>query len=144
MKKILVLLCTLIIVILCSCNALNNEPIVSKNEAIEQLLNNIYSDNQDSISTFSFSDTEELWGYEGNKNNNSDDNYQTMVLEFEKYSDNQEYYIFWFHERHYYNNEIDHDVTSNFYAVNCGTGQIIPERIYLEGGICEYNDKYVD
>lgn len=144
MKKMLAFLCIVMLSAFYSCGIVNNEPGISKSDAADQLLQFIYSDNEEIISTFSFSNTDQLWGYEGYRREYSEESYQTMVLEFVKDSDNQESYIFMFHERHYYNGELDHDVTSNFYAVSRATGQIVPERIYSADGTYELNNKYKD
>jgi len=114
---------------------------ISKKEAIDYLLKDIYSDNKDVLSTFSFHETDELWGYEGLWDDTSyQDGYHTMVLEFHGESTNKEYFIFWFHERFYYEEKFERDVTSNFYAVNIHTRQIIAERNDDQ----EFNDDFPD
>jgi|GEM_PF-7086470 len=115
--------------------------IISKRNAIDILLEYIYSsddDSEESLATFSFYDNNELWGYEGLGSDYLNDTLITMVLEYVGKTNSNSHYVFWFHERHYFEGEYSHDISSNVYAVNIITGQIIAEHISLENDTIEW------
>jgi hypothetical protein len=113
----------------------------SKKEALIYLFNQIYTDQSD-MSGIEQIDSEDFFGYEYKFNTNGETS-NPWRLGYYKETDDQMYYIFRLYECVYYEDVLDHEVTSNFYAVNQRTKEIITERLYPDdGGAYEWNEEF--
>ncbi|MDR0866120.1 MAG: hypothetical protein LBO74_14480 [Candidatus Symbiothrix sp.] len=113
----------------------------SGKEALIYLFSQIYTD-QSGMAGVKLIDSGDFLGYEYRFKINDEVTNPWRLGYFNETGD-QQYFIFRLYECVYYDNEFDHEVTSNFYAVNRITKEIIAERLYPDdGGACEWNEEF--
>lgn len=117
----------------------NQQVKFSKEGAIEILLNFIYKDK----TNFMFPRLENYDAHNRYRYKlywRDDEPSYPIEIEFVGFSSDDNFYIFRLYECIYYNDEFDHEVTLDFYAVNKNTGEIIAQRD--DNLPDEWNDKF--
>lgn len=115
---------------------------MSKRETLDYLFDYLYVD-VDYFLEVTFSETKTFWGYEFIFDINSNPS-NTWFLEDEGMRKDELYQVFRLGER-VYDSEGNymHTNTSNDFAVNRETKDIIEERVFDENGVWDFNEEYI-
>ncbi len=115
--------------------------LLTKEETIESFFNKLY--NSEELAYFNFIDSNTFYGYEyGFWINDKISN--PWCLEYKYLSPSGEYYIFRIYEKVFHDGIFSHEVTGNFFAVSCQTGEIIEMHVFDVNGDYGINDRWLD